>query len=233
MDERCGKQWILGGLLVKVSSIINQSFKFDITPKTKQRAMRKRIHGENLFVALLWCSGILFAISVCGFFVIIFHQFEDDILEITLMLLNSTFLIISISARALVENLGSRWIGDRLNEKLWVQDGVLYHFIQKAFSSGFAYRMTDDSAIVYMIFLASIKNARYDPKSGRIEFNACGKGIAYKDYTRGIIEKEWPLTGIFTGIFYDYTEPSLYEYLLAIGVEFEKTTIKYKFDGRV
>ncbi len=218
---------------MKVSSIINQSFKFDITPKTKQRAIRKRIHGENLFVALLWCSGILFAISVCGFFVIIFHQFEDDILEITLVLLDSTFLIISILARASVENLGSRWIGDRLNEKLWVQDGNLYHFLQKAFSSGFAYRMADERAYVHVIFLSSIKNAIYDPKSGRIEFNACGKGIIYKDYTKGIIEKEWPLTGLFTARFYDYTEPSLYEYLLAIGVEFEKTTIKYKFDGSV
>lgn len=215
------------------SSLTKQSFSFDITPKTKGRAKRRRIHNEKFFVNLLWCSGILFVAFLCIALVVLFCSFEDDFIKVKLIFLDAVLLVASISVRAFADNLGSRWIDDRLNEKLWVQDGNLYHFLQKAFSSGLAYRMTDERAVVHVIFLSSIKNAIYDPKSGRIEFNACGKGIIYKDYTKGIIEKEWPLTGLFTARFYDYTEPSLYEYLLAIGVEFEKTTITYKFDGRV
>lgn len=214
-------------------SLINQSFKFDITPKTKKRAKRRRIHNEKVFIILLWCSGLLFVAFLCVLVALFFCTFKDDLYIIKLILMDSFFLVASISVRAFAANLGSRWIDDRLNEKLWVQDGNMYHFIQKAYSSGFAYRMTDERAVVYVIFLSSIKNAIYDPKSGRIEFNACGKGMIYKDYNKGIIEKEWPLTGFFTASFYDYTEPSLYEYLLAIGVDFEKTTIKYKFDGSV
>lgn len=216
-----------------LTSLINQSFSFDITPKTKRRAKKRRMHNEKLFVILLWCSGLLLVAFLCVLCALLFCSFKDDLFIIKLILMDAIFLITSISVWAFADNLGSRWIDDRLNEKLWVQDGNLYHFLQKAFSSGFAYRMADERAVVHVIFLSSIKNAIYDPKSGRIEFNACGKGIIYKDYTKGIIEKEWPLTGLFTARFYDYTEPSLYEYLLSIGVEFEKTTITYKFDGRV
>ena len=38
----------------------------------------------------------------------------------------------------------------------------------------------------------------------------------------------------FVAIFYDYTEPSLYEYLKSIGVKFSEETIPFKIrDARI
>ena len=67
---------------------------------------------------------------------------------------------------------------------------------------------------MYIMDLDTIHNAKYDPKSGRIEFNALGEGIFYNDYQAGVIRERWDLKEDFVAIFYDYTEPSLYEYLV-------------------
>ena len=70
--------------------------------------------------------------------------------------------------------------------------------------------------------------------SGRIEFNAIGKGIDYADYMQGIVADEWNLPPQFTGIFYDYTNPSLIETLQAEGVVFKEQEIDFKIrDARI
>ena len=80
----------------------------------------------------------------------------------------------------------------------------------------------------------TIHNARHDPKSGRIEFNALGEGIFYDDYPAGVIRDRWELKEDFVGIFYDYTEPSLYEYLKSVGVKFSEETIQFRIrDARI
>ena len=84
------------------------------------------------------------------------------------------------------------------------------------------------------IITGTIHNAKYDPKSGRIEFNALGEGIFYNDYQTGVIRERWDLKEDFVAIFYDYTEPSLYEYLKSAGVKFSEETIPFKIrDARI
>jgi len=101
-----------------LTSLINQSFSFDITPKTKRRAKKRRMHNEKLFVILLRCSGLLLVAFLCVLCALLFCSFKDDLFIIKLILMDAIFLITSISVWAFADNLGSRWIDDRLNEKL-------------------------------------------------------------------------------------------------------------------
>ena len=117
---------------------------------------------------------------------------------------------------------------------IWVEDGRLYQFIQMNFAGGLNYRSADERANMYIMDLDTIHNAKYDPKSGRIEFNALGEGIFYNDYQAGVIRERWDLKEDFVAIFYDYTEPSLYEYLKSVGIKFSEETIPFKIrDARI
>ena len=136
--------------------------------------------------------------------------------------------------RSLITNMSFHWIDDRLNERIWVEDGRLYQFIQMNFAGGLNYRSADERANLYIMDIDTIHNAKYDPKSGRIEFNALGEGIFYNDYQGGVIRDRWELKEDFVGIFYDYTEPSLYEYLKSVDVKFSEETIPFKIrDARI
>ena len=206
-----------------------------ITPKTKARAKKRRIKNESKWVTLRIISIVSLVISlvsgIVGIFVIPYNNFT---LAGVLGVLFAVCLVLFFVLRSLISNMSSHWIDDRLNERIWVEGGRLYQFIQMNFAGGLNYRTADERANLYIIDLDTIHNAKYDPKSGRIEFNAFGEGIFYNDYQAGVIRERWNLEEDFVGIFYDYTEPSLYEYLKSIGVKFSEETIPFKIrDARI
>lgn len=208
---------------------------FTITPKTKARAKKRRIKNESKWVTLRIISIVSLVISlvsgIVGIFVIPYNSFT---LAGVLGVLFAVCLVLFFVLRSLISNMSSHWIDDRLNERIWVEGGRLYQFIQMNFAGGLNYRTADERANLYIIDLDTIHNAKYDPKSGRIEFNAFGEGIFYNDYQAGVIRERWNLEEDFVGIFYDYTEPSLYEYLKSIGVKFSEETIPFKIrDARI
>ena len=186
------------------------------------RAKRRRIKGERKWRILRLLSIISLIISLTsGTVGILFIPSEKIELISILGILFSVCLVLFFICRSLIANMASHWIDDRLNERIWVEDGRLYQFIQMNFAGGLNYRSADERANLYIMDLDTIHNAKYDPKSGRIEFNALGEGIFYNDYQ-------------FVAIFYDYTEPSLYEYLKSIGVKFSEETIPFKIrDARI
>lgn len=208
---------------------------FEITAKTKKKAKKRRIKNEKKWRVLRGASIISFYISIIAFVMGIFViKYEQSTLGGICGVIFSVFLILFVVFKALIANMASHWIDDRLNERIWIEDGKLYHFIQIAFAAGLNSRHADERATVYIIDLQSIRNAKYDQKSGRIEFNATGTGIDYADYQTNRIEQQWELYSDFTGIFYDYTNPSLYEYLKSIGITFKEETIDFKIrDGRI
>lgn len=172
--------------------------------------------------------------SVSGIIGIFIVPYERYTLAGVLGVLFSICLILFFICRALISNMSSHWIDDRLNERIWTESGKMYHFIQMNSAGGINYRTADERATLYVIDMDTIHNARYDPKSGRIEFNAFGKGFFYSDYQAGVIKYQWDLKSDFVGIFYDYTEPSLYEYLKSAGVAFKEETIRFKIrDARI
>ena len=208
---------------------------FTITPKTKARAKKRRIKNESKWVTLRIISIVSLVIAlvsgIVGIFVIPYNSFT---LAGVLGVLFAVCLVLFFVLRSLISNMSSHWIDDRLNERIWVEGGRLYQFIQMNFAGGLNYRTADERANLYIIDLDTIHNAKYDPKSGRIEFNAFGEGIFYNDYQAGVIRERWNLEEDFVGIFYDYTEPSLYEYLKSIGVKFSEETIPFKIrDARI
>ena len=204
--------------------------KFSITTKNKKKARRRRIRNESKWLVLRILSVIFFAVFIITYVLPFFLEVFTLENELILPFVGSAGLILAVICRALIWNLADHWIGDRLNEKIVIRDGKIYHFIQKAFASGINYRSSDERATMYVIDLDSIRNARYDPKSGRMEFNAIGKGIRYADYQIGKIEKDWELPPEFTGIFYDYMEPSLYNILCSMGVDFKEETINFSLN---
>lgn len=199
------------------------------------RARRRRIKGERKWRILRLLSIISLIISLTsGTVGILFIPSEKIELISILGILFSVCLVLFFICRSLIANMASHWIDDRLNERIWVEDGRLYQFIQMNFAGGLNYRSADERANLYIMDLDTIHNAKYDPKSGRIEFNALGEGIFYNDYQTGVIRERWDLKEDFVAIFYDYTEPSLYEYLKSIGVKFSEETIPFKIrDARI
>lgn len=199
------------------------------------RAKRRRIKGERKWRILRLLSIISLIISLTsGTVGILFIPSEKIELISILGILFSVCLVLFFICRSLIANMASHWIDDRLNERIWVEDGRLYQFIQMNFAGGLNYRSADERANLYIMDLDTIHNAKYDPKSGRIEFNALGEGIFYNDYQTGVIRERWDLKEDFVAIFYDYTEPSLYEYLKSIGVKSSEETIPFKIrDARI
>ena len=210
-------------------------FEFEITNKTKKKAKRRRIKNEKKWIIMRTISVIAFVVAIVAFVYGIFVVgYENEDANFICAFTFSGCLILGVIMRALIANMASHWIDDRLNERIWIEDGYMYHFIQTSFAAGLNYRSADQRATLYIIDISSIKNAMYDPKSGRIEFNAIGKGIKYADYRTQKIERQWELKYDFTGIFYDYTDPGLYEYLKGIGIDFTLQTIDFKIsDGRI
>ena len=171
---------------------------------------------------------------VSGVAGIFFVPYERYTLAGVLGVLFSVCLVLFFVCRSLITNMSSHWIDDRLNERIWVENGRLYQLIQMNFAGELNYRSADEQANLYIMDLDTIHNAKYDPKSGRIEFNALGEGIFYNDYQAGVIRERWDLKEDFVAIFYDYTEPSLYEYLKSVGVMFSEETIPFKIrDARI
>ena len=211
------------------------TLEFTITQASKMRAKRRRIKGERKWRILRLLSIISLIISLTsGTVGILFIPSEKIELISILGILFSVCLVLFFICRSLIANMASHWIDDRLNERIWVEDGRLYQFIQMNFAGGLNYRSADERANMYIMDLDTIHNAKYDPKSGRIEFNALGEGIFYNDYQAGVIRERWDLKEDFVAIFYDYTEPSLYEYLKSIGVKFSEETIPFKIrDARI
>ncbi len=211
------------------------TLEFTITQASKMRAKRRRIKGERKWRILRLLSIISLIISLTsGTVGILFIPSEKIELISILGILFSVCLVLFFICRSLIANMASHWIDDRLNERIWVEDGRLYQFIQMNFAGGLNYRSADERANLYIMDLDTIHNAKYDPKSGRIEFNALGEGIFYNDYQTGVIRERWDLKEDFVAIFYDYTEPSLYEYLKSIGVKFSEETIPFKIrDARI
>ena len=208
---------------------------FKITQASKTRARRRRIKGERKWRALRLLSIISLIISlISGTVGIFFVPYESYTLAGVLSVLFSVCLVLFFVCRSLITNMSSHWIDDRLNERIWVEDGRLYQFIQMNFAGGLNYRSADERANLYIMDLDTIHYEKYDPKSGRIEFNALGEGIFYNDYQTGVIRERWDLKEDFVAIFYDYTEPSLYEYLKSVGVTFSEETIPFKIrDARI
>ena len=114
--------------------------------------------------------------SVSGIIGIFIVPYERYTLAGVLGVLFSICLILFFICRALISNMSSHWIDDRLNERIWTESGKMYHFIQMNSAGGINYRTADERATLYVMDMDTIHNAKYDPKSGRIEFNAFGKG---------------------------------------------------------
>lgn len=202
--------------------------KFEITNKMKRKARKKRQRKEKKW--LVFRVGTIVSTMICmlAFLIGIFKVSSNDYVKFdVLAIVFAVSLIVCVLLKALLKNLSSHWIQDRLNEKLWIENDILYHFVQTAFAAGWNVRHADSTARVYEYDLSTIRNPKYDPNSGRIEFNVDGKLVFYKNYDKGLIEYERQINGKPT-IFYEYMKPSLYAYLESKGVKFNLETLDFK-----
>lgn len=201
---------------------------FKITNSTKRNARKTRIKNEKKWLPFR-ISALVFAIIslaafVIGTFVI---DYENGALAGIYGVVFAAALIICVIMEAVIINMSSHWIMDRLNERIWIEGDVLYHFVQTSFAAGLNSRNADERGYLFAMDISSIAEACFDPKSKRIEFKAWGNGCHYSDVRNEIIDKQWALKG-FPAVFYDYTEPSLIEALKAKGVTFREETLNFK-----
>lgn len=109
---------------------------FNVKKKNKKKARKNRIRKEKKWIIPRFVTTILYIVSIfslcVGIFLISNNDYEK--LEIFGIVFVVTF-ILAIILSAVVKNLASHWIQDRLNEKLWMDDNALYHFQQVAFEA--------------------------------------------------------------------------------------------------
>ena len=212
---------------------MDEIFRFEITKVQKNRAVKRRVKNESKWKPLLWSSRILLTLSIICFAGSFFVDERNFVLVDTLGFAFAVFLVIGVIMRAFVSAFTARWIKDRLNEQIWVQNGVLNQVFFFSVSGGFAYRIAGDRAVQNIIDLDSINDALYDPDSGRIELCGKSRAVLFLNYRKGIVKSNDQLSEKFYHVFYDYTSPNLYDYLLAHGVNFTKKNIEYSaFDRR-
>lgn len=194
---------------------------FSVTKKNKKKARKIRIHKEKKWIIPRFVTTILYIVSIVSFCVGIFGISNDDYKKLELFgIIFVVSFIMAIILGAVVKNLASHWIQDRLNEKLWMDENALYHFQQVAFAAGLNSRNDDSTGYTFVLPFSSIRNVKYDEKSKRIEFLADGTGYHYSDVRKQIVDREWPLNG-YEAIFYDYFEPSLIDTLRSKGIHIE------------
>ena len=205
-----------------------------ITIKGKIKAKKRRIKNEKKWILFRVISAISMILFMIALVIGVFGLSYEDYKKVGICgVIFSVFLIVFIIMRAMLANFTSHWITDRLNERIWIKDRVLYHFIQTSFAAGINSRSADETGYLFAMDMQSIHEAKYDEKSGRIEFKTNGRGMHYADHMKGIVDKEWGLYD-FDAVFYDYTEPSLYRVLKEAGVVFSKETLDFKIrDNRI
>ena len=203
------------------------------TKKSKKKARKRRYKNENKWIGYKIASAIFFMISIIAFIIssVIIDKSNYEVKD-TWDVIFAASVVIGFAIRFLMTKAASHWIQDRLNERIKVEDGKLNHFLQVSFAAGYNTYNGGRQAYLYVMDISTITNAKYDEKSGRIEFKCNGEGKHYSDYLQNIIDKEWALNG-FEAIFYDSTTPSLYDILKSQGVEFEVGTINYKFTNQI
>lgn len=195
---------------------------FIITVKNKRKAQKRRIRKEEKWKGLRRFMWICFFISVF-MFVIIFLEISI-LIKLLLIFVGAAALIIAAIAYGLLINMTSHWIYDRMNEKLKIRNGILYHTVQTNTGLGLNYGTTDLRAYAFAYTIDAMRNIKYDDKSGRIVFQANGTGFHYSDIRRQIIDSQWELRD-YEAVFYDYYEPSLFETLKNYGLPIEITTM--------
>lgn len=201
---------------------------FTITSSAKRKAKRIRMLKEKKWA---WIRALL-VISFIATFIMLYltacvytdHMQGAGLLSLGLFCIS---VILSTTCFAMLLSFTSQWITSRFNERIWIQDNKLNHFMQISFAGGLNTWNTDESGFVFSMDIDSIHNARFDEDSKRIEFLASGTGYRYADIHTGKIEKQWKLNG-FHAVFYDYTAPSLVATLESRGVIFKKETINFK-----
>lgn len=194
---------------------------FSVTKKNKNKARKNRICNEKKWIIPRFVTATLYIVSIISFCIGIFVIDNNDYNKLKLFgIVFAVTFIIAIILSAVVNNLASHWIQDRLNEKLWMDENALYHFQQVAFAAGLNSRNADSTGYTFKMSFSSIRNVKYDEKSKRIEFLADGMGYHYSDVSRQIVDREWPLNE-YKAIFYDYYEPSLIETLKSQGIKVE------------
>lgn len=202
--------------------------KFLITSEAKRKARQNRIKKEKKWIPFRLTAAVSLIAAPVFLFIGLFGVESEDITMLSRCFAAfSGLMILGVIARTLPVNFASHWIGERMNECLWIKDGMLFHFFQTSFAGGLNKFNTDETGYLFVMDINSIREAKYDVRSKRIEFHVNGKQFHYADITRGTIDKEWDLEG-FTAVFYDYTDPSLCETLTQMGILFSNVTLNFK-----
>lgn len=80
--------------------------------------------------------------------------------------------------------MASHWIDDRLNERIWIEDGMLYQFIQISFVAGLNNRHVDERATVYIMDLSpEFTGIFYDYTNPIFYKHLKSRGITFKEET--------------------------------------------------
>lgn len=205
-----------------------------ITKKNKARAKKRRIKNEKKWIPLRVISVASLILTIFFLLIGVFAVSYGEYIKTGVCgVLFAVLLVIFVVTRSLLSNFTSHWITERLNERIWIENNVLSHFIQTSFAAGINSRNADEGGYLFKMDISSIHEAKVDEKSGRIEFKTDGDGFHYSDVVKGMIDNKWKLED-FPAVFYDYTEPSLLRTLEERGVIFSKETLDFKIrDNRI
>ena len=202
------------------------TMEFLITHKNKLKAKKRRKKYEKKWQPLRIIAVLMLLISIVSFITGIFFISSATHMDNICGWLFAICLIAFVSIEAFIANVTSHWITTRLNERIWIDGDMLNHFIQTAFAAGLNSRNADERGYLFSMDIGTIFDAKYDEKSGRVEFKVYGKGYHFSDVDKNLIDKEWELKK-FPAVFYDYTEPGLVKTLEGKGVVFERTTLDF------
>ena len=209
---------------------MNDSFVFIINKNIKNSMLKRYVAGSKELLPFKIISWVLVLGAVALPIVAHVAPYLVSILLFFFILMPAGLLI-----RVFISHQAEIYYWKRPDERIWVTEGKLYHFFRKCISDRPVLREHHEVGVEahqYIIDIDSIRNAKYDPRSKRIEFNANIRFIKYSNYVMNLVEGEYTLSDTYYHYLFDYTEPGLYQFLLRSGVQFENTRFEY-FSGDV
>lgn len=220
---------------------------FNISPDSKNKAMKKRYRNEKKWRALRIVEKTSYIFTVIlpifiyalyynlgmrrvpGFYYVDIYTGEEYLLFPGMWAgcAFSVMLVIVICIKALKFNLTSSRILSFREERLIEKDGKLYHLYKTQLGGGVNTYRTGSETVVEEIVVKNIKNLVINPKSDRLEFVADMKRTVYANLNSGIIAEQPRIISAYKNAYYDYFTPSLIEYLKAQGIPWEEQEIQY------
>lgn len=200
---------------------------FELTRKAKRKARQLRKKKERVWRKFrISCRICTFTMLITAIISCIYFRRMEYMRFLAFAIPCFIAYVVWVSVWIPYLGFASHWLQDRLDERLWAENGKINHVFRKMVVIEINGKKIGGGFVWFEYEIASIRKVKYDPASKRIELDARG---TFKYFLEDLDnpEAQWDIDGP-SEVFYDCSSPSFAEFLRSCGIPFEETTFNFK-----